>query len=73
MSAELTAQSTETTARIAPGLPPEYIARPVVAWTQLFGAVTFELTGQLVGIMDPAGPFFEYAVERMADLVGLPG
>ncbi|MRH88542.1 TetR family transcriptional regulator [Nocardia sp. SYP-A9097] len=72
MSAELTAQSTEIGAQIAPGLPPESVARTVVAWTQLYGAVTFELTGQLVGSMDPAGPFFEYAVELMADLIGLP-
>jgi hypothetical protein len=30
------------------------------------------LYGHLVGSMDPAGPFFDYAVERMADLIGLP-
>ncbi|MFB8000970.1 TetR/AcrR family transcriptional regulator [Nocardia sp. NPDC056000] len=73
MSAELTAQCSEIAAQIAPGLPPEGVARTVVAWTQLYGAVGFELTGQLVGSMDPAGPFFDYAVELMADLIGLSG
>ncbi|MFF2550006.1 TetR/AcrR family transcriptional regulator [Nocardia sp. NPDC058058] len=73
MSPELTAQSGEIAAQIAPGLPPECVARTVVAWTQLYGAVGFELTGQLVGSMDPAGPFFEYAVELMADVIGLSG
>jgi AcrR family transcriptional regulator len=58
---------------IAPGVPGPVIARSVVAWTQLFGMVSFELFGQFVGSFDPAGPFFGYAVEQMADYLGLPG
>jgi hypothetical protein len=43
----------------------------VVAWTQLFGMISFELYGQLVGSMDPADEFFADTVEQMADFVGL--
>jgi hypothetical protein len=57
---------------IAPELPPEVLARSIVAWTQLFGMVSFELFGQLVGSVDPSDEFFAYAVEVLADLVGMP-
>jgi AcrR family transcriptional regulator len=57
---------------IAPGVPPAVIARALIAWTQLFGMISFELFGQLVGSLDPADSFFGYAVEQMADFVGLP-
>jgi AcrR family transcriptional regulator len=57
---------------IAPGAPGPVIARTLIAWTQLFGMISFELFGQLVGSADPADEFFGYAVDRMADLVGFP-
>ena len=46
--------------------------RALIAWTQLFGMISFELFGQLVGSADPADDFFGYAVDQMADFVGLP-
>ena len=48
------------------------IVRALIAWTQLFGMISFELFGQLVGSADPADEFFGYAVDQMADFVGLP-
>jgi len=57
---------------IAPGVPGVLIARVLIAWTQLFGMISFELFGQLVGSVDPADTFFGYAVEQMADFIGLP-
>ena len=48
------------------------LARALIAWSQLFGMISFELFGQFVGSVDPTDEFFGYAVERMADLVGLP-
>jgi AcrR family transcriptional regulator len=68
----LSGQAAQVTAMIAPGLPAPIVARALVAWTQLYGMISFELFGQLVGSADPADDFFGYAVERMADLVGLP-
>ncbi len=48
------------------------ILRGVVAWTQLFGMINFELFGQFKGTFDPADDFFAHAVELMADVAGLP-
>ena len=54
---------------IAPGVPGTVIIRGLIAWTQLFGMISFELFGQLVGSVDPAEEFFGYAVEQMAGFV----
>ena len=59
-------------AAIAPGVGQAAIVRALIAWTQLFGMISFELFGQLVGSADPADEFFGYAVDQMADFVGLP-
>jgi AcrR family transcriptional regulator len=69
---ELAEQSALVADAIAPGVPPAVIARALTAWTQLFGMISFELFGQFVGSLEPADSFFGYAVDRMADLVGLP-
>jgi AcrR family transcriptional regulator len=54
---------------IAPGVPGTVITRGLIAWTQLFGMISFELFGQLVGSADPADEFFGFAVEAMADFI----
>ncbi len=56
---------------IAPGVPGPVIVRGLIAWTQLFGMISFELFGQFVGSLDPADEFFSYTVEQMADFAGL--
>lgn len=68
----LAEQAGHVAAAVAPGLPDHLIVRGAVAWTQLFGMVTFELFGQYANTLDPADAFFEHTVARMADLVGLP-
>ncbi|MFI1917776.1 TetR/AcrR family transcriptional regulator [Nocardia sp. NPDC020380] len=72
LAPDLSAQSAAIAAMIGPGLPESTVARTFLAMTQMFGVVTFELIGQLNNSMDPAGPFFDYAIDTMADLVGLP-
>ena len=52
-------------------VPPDVLVRGVIAWTQLFGMVSFELFGQFVGSFDPADAFFEHAVAQMTTFVGL--
>jgi len=69
---ELAEQAAMVADAIAPGVPEPVIARLLIAWTQLFGMISFELFGQLVGSADPADAFFGYAVEQMADFIGLP-
>jgi AcrR family transcriptional regulator len=58
-------------AAVAPGVPEKVLVRTVIAWTQLFGMLSFELYGQLVGTMDPADEFFAHAAAQMADFLGL--
>jgi Tetracyclin repressor-like, C-terminal domain len=52
-------------------VPPEVVVRAVIAWTQLFGMISFELFGQFVGSFEPADTLFGYAVTELAALVGL--
>ena len=46
----------------APGMPPTVMARGMIAWTELFGAVNFEVFGRLenvsmtAGVVRPPGP-----------------
>lgn len=47
------------------------MVRAVIAWTQLFGMISFELFGQFVGSFEPAGALFDYAVAQLAAFVGL--
>ena len=57
-----------------PGLaavPREVVVRAVIAWTQLFGMISFELFGQFVGSFEPADALFEYAIAQLAAFVGL--
>ncbi len=67
----LTGQLTAVAAALAVELPPVVVLRVAVAWTQLFGLVTFELFGQLAGSLAPADEFFAASVDAMADLIGL--
>jgi AcrR family transcriptional regulator len=69
---ELAEQAAIVADAIAPGVPEPVIVRLLIAWTQLFGMISFELFGQFVGSTDPADAFFGYAVEQMADFIGLP-
>jgi AcrR family transcriptional regulator len=55
-----------------PPVAPELLVRAVIAWTQLFGMLSFELFGQLVGSFDPADAFFDHAAAQLAAFVGLP-
>jgi AcrR family transcriptional regulator len=68
----LAEQVTALAGQIAPELPAPVVALAVVAWTQLFGMISFELFGHLVGSVDPSEQFFDHACRTMADLLGLP-
>jgi AcrR family transcriptional regulator len=64
-------QITQLTTTIAPDIPVTALTRVIIAWTQLFGMISFELFGQLVGSVDPSEPFFEHTTAQMADFIGL--
>jgi AcrR family transcriptional regulator len=67
----LTDQLNSLAAAIAPGLPLAVLQRTAVAWTQLFGMISFELFGQFARTIEPADEFFARAVTQMMDFVGL--
>ncbi|MBO8194719.1 TetR/AcrR family transcriptional regulator [Streptomyces oryzae] len=52
-------------------LPAAVAAEAVAAWSQLFGLVSFELFGQFTNVVAAREAFFDHAVERLADQVGL--
>lgn len=68
---QLQKQTRELTRLLETDLSPADTSRVLIAWTQLFGAITFELFGQYVGSVDPADAFFAYTTMQMADFVGL--
>jgi AcrR family transcriptional regulator len=68
---ELARQVAIVSAAIAPGVDDGVLTRALIAWTQLFGMISFELFGQFAGTLEPADPFFGAAVGRMADYIGL--
>lgn len=60
------------------GLPPagpdsSLAARAVLAWTTLFGLISFELFGHTNNVVDSPGAYFDDAVARLASMLGLPG
>ena len=69
----LAAQAAIVAGAIAPGVPEPLIVRVLIAWTQLFGMISFELFGQFVGSADPADDFFGYAIEQMIAYIPIAG
>jgi AcrR family transcriptional regulator len=53
------------------GVPDDAIVRAVVAWTQLFGAVSFELFGRFTDIVDDLDAMFAQSVMEMGTFVGI--
>ena len=51
---------------------PEMVVRAVIAWTQLFGMISWELFGQFVGSFEPADALFAHAADQLATFVGFP-
>jgi AcrR family transcriptional regulator len=52
-------------------LPPAVLARGMMVWTHLFGAVNFELFGRLNGVIEERAAWFDHQVQAMGRLVGL--
>jgi hypothetical protein len=48
-------------------------ARAIGVWAQLFGLISFELFGRLVGAIDDYDAYFDYQVGRLAHQLGLYG
>lgn len=55
----------------APGMPGEVLFLTVLASTQLFGLLSFELFGQARGLVERSDVFFAEAAAEMANRIGL--
>lgn len=65
------AEMARIVAELFPGVPPAVMARGMIVYTHLFGAVSFELFGRLNGVIDDRLAWFDHQVQAMARLVGL--
>jgi AcrR family transcriptional regulator len=54
------------------GVPPEVVVRSIIAWTSLFGLVSFELFGQYDNVVAHRDAWFDHACRLLAAEVGLP-
>jgi len=59
------------TSQIALGLPEDVLLLGMTAWLELFGAVSFELFGQLNNVIEARAQFFDQQMEVMSDLIGI--
>lgn len=57
--------------RSFPGVPPAIIARGLVVWTELFGAVSFDVFNRLDGIIVDRDAWFDQQVVALTRYVGL--
>ncbi len=55
----------------ADDLPDELVLRTLMAWTTVFGVVSFELFGHAVGSVSDAAAYFDHVVARLADDLGI--
>lgn len=72
VSGQVAAQAASLAAVLhVPEVPADALVRGVIAWTQLFGMISFELFGQFAGSFDPPDDLFAYAVAQLAAFAGL--
>jgi AcrR family transcriptional regulator len=53
------------------GVPVTVFSRALTAWSQLFGALSFELFGRLSNVIVDYDAFFDHQLQMMADYLGL--
>jgi AcrR family transcriptional regulator len=53
------------------GVPADAVVRALAAWTQLFGAVNFEVFGRFTDLVEDVGALFEQSVREMGAFVGI--
>jgi AcrR family transcriptional regulator len=56
---------------MAPGVPPAVMARGMLAWTAVFGAVNFEVFGRLDNVIEDRRPWFDHQLRCLVQVVGL--
>ncbi|HEX5567455.1 MAG TPA: TetR/AcrR family transcriptional regulator [Streptomyces sp.] len=67
----VTEEAERLTDRLGLDLPAPVAAALVAAWAELFGLLSFELFGHFHRLVDAREEFFDHAVTRLAESVGL--
>ncbi|MGH3321190.1 MAG: TetR-like C-terminal domain-containing protein [Streptosporangiaceae bacterium] len=57
---------------VMPGVPDDVVARALAAWTGLFGAVGFELFGQVNNAVEDRAAWLDHSMTCLGRFVGLP-
>jgi AcrR family transcriptional regulator len=71
LPASLRAEVLKVADLVAPEVPGPAIARALIAWTELFGAINFELFGRLNNTIDERDAWYDYQARTMAAFIGL--
>jgi AcrR family transcriptional regulator len=58
---------------VFPGVPPPLMARGLIAWTELFGAVNFDIFNRLNTIVEDRDAWFEHQVSALTRFIGVAG
>jgi AcrR family transcriptional regulator len=56
---------------LPPIVPSDLMVRGLMAWTYLFGAISFEVFGHRHNVIADPGAFFDHEVNEMASMLGL--
>ena len=62
----------DNVAQLMPNVPRDVALRAVFAWTQIFGYISFELFGHLVGSVRHGDTAFDLLIDQTGRTVGLP-
>ncbi|WP_428965887.1 TetR/AcrR family transcriptional regulator [Micromonospora fluostatini] len=57
---------------LSTGLPEALLARGATGWIHCFGVVSFEIFGQLNGVIEAREEYFDHQMRRLSDQIGLP-
>ena len=71
LPADLAADIQRVRAEYWPTVPEELLVLGTIGWIHLFGAVSFELFGQLNNAIDARETYFDVQMNLMADLIGI--
>jgi len=71
LPAALAADAARLAEALMPGVGEEHVTRSLLAWTAVFGTVSFELFGQYNNVISDYGEAFDHQVRQLAGYVGL--
>ncbi|MEU7693052.1 TetR/AcrR family transcriptional regulator [Microbispora hainanensis] len=66
------AQDADVVRALMPGVPDDVVTRAIIAWTGLFGMVSFEVFGQFNNTITHRAELFDHNMTCLARLIGLP-